>query len=53
MGIQYGLPFTQRTHPFGRGLEWYAKDTSKKICAVMKSKGQAGEVVKRIQGTAG
>ena len=23
--------------------EWYAKDTSKKICAVMKSKGEAGE----------
>ena len=28
--------------------EWYAKDTSKKIRAVMKSKGEAAEVVKRI-----
>lgn len=28
--------------------EWYAKDTSKKIRAVMKSKGEADEVVKRI-----
>ena len=28
--------------------EWYAKDTSKKIRVVMKSKGEAAEIVKRI-----